>query len=79
MKHGFYNSVVNDLQDPTINDQQEEVEQEEIEGPELVEAMAEEFAEGANAMAVEVIPAVEAEEAQPEIKSEENNGDNKQE
>lgn len=79
MKHGFYNSVVNDLLDPRINDQQEEVEQEDFESPELIEAVAEEFAEGANAMAVEVIPVVEAEEAQPEIKSEEDNGDNKQE
>lgn len=79
MKHAFYNSVVNDLQDPSINDQQEEVEQEEIIGPELVEAVAEEFAEGANAIAVEVVPMVEAEEAQPEINTEENNGDNKQE
>jgi len=79
IKHSFYQSVVNDLKDPAINGQEEEAEQEEIEGPELVEAVAEEFAEGANAMAVEVIPAVEAEEAQPEIKSEEDNGDNKQE
>jgi len=79
MKHAFYNSVVNDLQDSTINDQQEEIEHNDIEGSELAEAIVEEFAVGANAMAVEVIPAVEAEEAQPEIKSEENNGDNKQE
>ncbi len=79
IKHSFYQSVVNDLKDPAINGQEEEVEQEEIDGSELVEAVAEEFAEGANAVAVEVIPAVEAEEAQPEIKSEENNGDNKQE
>ena len=41
--------------------------------------MAEEFAVDSNAMAVEVIPAVQAEEAQPEINTEENNGDNKQE
>lgn len=79
IKHSFYQSVVNDLKDPAINGQEEEAEQEEIEGPELVEAVKEEFAEGANAMAAEIIPAVEAEEAQSEIKSEENNGDNKQE
>lgn len=79
IKHSFYQSVVNDLKNPVINGQQEEAEQEEMKGPEMVEAVAEEFAVGANAMAVEVIPAVEAEEAQPEIKSEENNGDNKQE
>ncbi len=79
MKHAFYNSVVNDLQDPAINGQLEEEGQEEIEVPEMVEAVAEEFAVGANAMAVEVIPSVEAEEAQPEINTEENNGDNKQE
>jgi hypothetical protein len=79
MKHAFYNSVVNDLQDPAINGQEEEAEQEEIEGPEMVEGVAEEFAVGANAMAAEVIPAVEVEEAQPEINTEENNGDDKQE
>lgn len=79
IKHSFYQSVVNDLKDPAINGQEEEAEQEEMEGAEMVEAVAEEFAVGANAMAAEVIPAVEAEEAQPEIKSEENNGDNKQE
>ena len=79
IKHSFYQSVVNDLKDPSINGQEDEAEQEEMEGPEMVEALAEEFAVGANAMAAEVIPAVEAEEAQPEIKSEENNGDNKQE
>lgn len=79
IKHSFYQSVVNDLKDPAINGQEEEAEQEEMEGPELVEAVAEEFAVGANAMAAEVIPAVEAEEAQPEINTEENNGDNKQE
>jgi len=33
----------------------------------------------ANAMAAEVIPKVEAEEAQPEINTEENDGDDKQE
>jgi hypothetical protein len=79
IKHSFYQSVVNDLKDTAINGQEEETHQVEMEGPELVEAVAEEFAVGANAMAVEVIPAVEVEEAQPEIKSEENNGDNKQE
>lgn len=79
MKHAFYNSVVNDLQDPTINGQEEADEQEQTEGPEMVEAVTEEFAVGANAMTVEVIPEVEAEEPQPEINTEENNGDNKQE
>lgn len=79
IKHSFYQSVVNDLKDPAINGQEEEAEQEEMEGPETVEAVAEEFAVGANAMAAKVIPAVEAEEAQAEIKSEGNNGDNKQE
>lgn len=78
MKHAFYNSVVNDLKEPTLNGQ-EEAEQVEIESPEMVEAVAEEFVVGANAVATEVIPAVEAEEAQPEINTEENNGDNKQE
>ncbi len=79
MKYAFYHNAINDLKDPAINGQEEEAEQEVIESPEMVEAVAEEFAVGANAMAVEVIPAVEAEEAQPEINTEENNGDNKQE
>ncbi len=74
IKHSFYQSVVNDLKDPVINGQEEEAEQEEMESPELVEAVEEELA-----VAAEVIPAVEAEEAQPEINTDEHNGDNKQE
>ena len=50
-----------------------------IKAAKIGQGVGEEFAEGANAMAVKVIPAFEAEEVQPEIKSEENNGDNKQE
>ena len=79
IKHSFYQSVVNDLKDPAINGQEEEAEQEELEGPELVEAVAKEFAVGANAMAVEVISVASATEALPEINTEENNGHNKQE
>lgn len=79
MKYAFYHNAINDLQDPVINGQEEDGEQEEIESSEMVEVVAEEYAVGANAMAAEVIPAVEAEEAQPEINTEENNGDNKQE
>lgn len=46
----------------------------------MVEEASEEFAVDANAMAAEVIPAVEAEEAQPEINTvESNGGDDKQE
>lgn len=69
IKHSFYQSVVNDLKDPAINGQEDEAEQEEIKNPEMVEAVAEEFAVDGNAMAAEVIPAVEADESQPEIKS----------
>lgn len=64
MKHAFYHNAINDLQDPLINGQEEE----EIEIPEMVEALPQ-----------EEIQAVEAEEALPEIKSVEDNGDNKQE
>jgi hypothetical protein len=43
IKHSFYQSVVNDLKDPVINGQEEEAEQEEMESPELVEAVEEEI------------------------------------
>jgi len=79
IKHSFYQRVVNDLKNPAINDQQEEFAQEEMEGPELVEAVVEEFAVDAIAMEVKVNPEVEAEEEQPQKNTLENNGDNKQE
>jgi len=79
MKYAFYHNAINDLQDPAINGQEEDAEQEEIEGLEMFEEASEEFAVDANAMAAEVIPKVEAEEAQPEINTEENDGDDKQE
>lgn len=78
IKHSFYQSVVNDLKDPTINDQHEEVEQMENESPELVEAGQEELVVAAGVIAIEEIPEVGVEEAQPETNTAESNGDNKQ-